>query len=71
MTQLYVTLRILLLEATARARRDERGQSTLEYLGMVGVAVLLVLAVMAVVGDLPFGKFFNDAITKIKAGAGM
>ncbi len=44
--RIYVTLSALASERFARARRNERGQGTIEYVGMVIVAALIVLALL-------------------------
>jgi hypothetical protein len=42
----YVTLSTLASERLTEARRNERGQGTIEYVGMVIVAAIIVLALL-------------------------
>ena len=65
MTKLYVTLHLLLADLGERGRRDERGQGTLEYIGMVAVAALLVSFVVAAVSEVDIKKFLVDTIKKV------
>lgn len=60
----FLTLMIAL--QTRVANRDENGQGTLEYLGMALVAGIIVLAVVAAVGDgSVIGDAFSGAIEKV------
>jgi len=46
--------------------RREAGQGTLEYIGMIIVAALIVVAVVTAVGDgTVFGDRFNTAINTV------
>jgi hypothetical protein len=52
------------------AQRRERGQGSLEYVGMIAVAAIIIVAVAAVAktqGPL-IGQFITDAIAKVKGG---
>lgn len=62
---LYVALRIGLRRLVDAEARDERGQGTLEYVGMVAVAAVLVVAVLTVTGQVDLGKFFSDQLKKV------
>lgn len=65
MTRLLVALHLRVLEIKASHRRDDRGQGTLEYIGMIAVAVLLVVAVLTAARGINLGKFFTDQIRQI------
>lgn len=66
MTHLYVALTILMHGAAGRARRNERGQGTLEYVGMVAVAALIVVAVIGVAKGVNLGGIITDAVGSVK-----
>ena len=66
MTHLYVAMNILLHGVTARMRRNERGQGTLEYVGMVAVAAVIVLAMLGVAKDFDFAGIITGAIKRVK-----
>jgi Flp pilus assembly pilin Flp len=51
---------------TKRMRSDETGQGTLEYVGMVAVAAVLVVAVLTAAGTVDLGGFFTTQIQKVK-----
>ena len=46
MLRFYVTLSALASERFIEARRNDRGQGTIEYVGMVIVAALIVVALL-------------------------
>ena len=46
------------------ADRDA-GQGTLEYVGMIIVAAIIVTAVIAVLTDIDLGKIFSDNVHKV------
>ncbi len=45
--------------------RDERGQGTLEYVGMIIVAAILVVAVLQVTDTVDLGGVFRTAIESV------
>ena len=51
--------------ALTAAPKDEKGQGTLEYLGIVIIAALLVTAVVGAVKGVDVGKVVTDQIKKI------
>lgn len=53
--------------ATDRLRRDERGQGAVEYLGVVIVAALIVIAVIAFADDIgdAIGNFIEDRVDEV------
>ena len=46
-------------------RSNERGQGTLEYVGMIIVAAILVVAVLEVTDTVDLGGVFQEAIEKV------
>jgi len=64
MTRAIVATRVRLVKAFEE--RAEKGQGTLEYVGMIALAALLVMAIVGAFGD--GGKLatkVTDAISKI------
>jgi hypothetical protein len=45
--------------------RNERGQGTLEYVGMTIVAAILVVAVLEVTDTVDLGSVFQEAIESV------
>ena len=70
MMSLYVMLQLRFRDVMDRARRDEAGQGTLEYVGMIAVAAILVLAVLEATDTVDLGGFFTDQVDRVKDGAG-
>jgi hypothetical protein len=48
-----------------RRHADDRGQGTLEYVGMIAVAAMLVIAVLQATKTVDLAGFFTDAIRSI------
>jgi hypothetical protein len=48
--------------------REERGQGTLEYVGMTIVASILVVAVLQAVGAIDLGGVFTTAVESVTSG---
>lgn len=70
MTRMYVNARVRLQHLTDRFR-NENGQGTLEYLGIVIVAGLLILAVTTAVNEFKLDEKLGDEFDKVvKAGQG-
>lgn len=67
MTRMYVNARVRLQHLRDRFR-NENGQGTLEYLGIVIVAGLLILAVTTAVDDFKLGDKLNTEFGKIVGG---
>lgn len=65
MTRLLVAVQLRVLEIMASEQREERGQGTLEYVGMVAVAVILVLAVLAAARQVNLGTFLTEQLKKV------
>ncbi len=65
MTRLFVALHLRVLEIMTAERREERGQGTLEYVGMIAVAAIIVLAVLTATKTVKLDKFFTDQVEKI------
>ena len=66
MIRLYVLLQLRLHDIMNPELRDERGQGTLEYVGMIAVAAILVLAVLEATDTIDLGGFFTEQIDKVK-----
>ena len=65
MIRLYVMLQLRLLDIMDPDVRDERGQGTLEYVGMIAVAAILVVAVLEATDAIDLGEFFSKQIKKV------
>ncbi|NYI70859.1 hypothetical protein GGQ54_001419 [Naumannella cuiyingiana] len=51
-------------------QRREAGQGALEYVGMVAVAALIVIAIIGMVGQFDIGGLISTAIAKVKEATG-
>ena len=60
----------LLLRSRARlaAHARDAGQGTLEYVGMIAVAAILVIAILQATKTVDLAGFFTDQINKVKGG---
>lgn len=56
--------------ASTVAPKDEKGQGTLEYLGIVIIAALLVVAVVGAVKGVDIGSKVTAQLTKITSLGG-
>lgn len=65
MTSLFVMLQVRIHEIGTWARSDERGQGTLEYVGMIAVAAILVGAVVTVLKAADVKGVVDEAVKKI------
>jgi len=63
-------LRRLLLRGLMRLRRDDAGQGTLEYVGMIAVAAILVIAILQATKSVDLAGFFTAAIRSVTGGGG-
>jgi hypothetical protein len=61
-------LTLMLALQTRVAERDEKGQGTLEYVGMIVVAALLAAAVIAAANGVDLGGVFTDAVNSVVGG---
>lgn len=52
------------------APRDEKGQGTLEYVGIVIIAALLVAAIVTAIQGADIGTTITNKINEIKNGGG-
>lgn len=50
------------------ARDDERGQGTLEYVGMIIVAAGIVVAVLQAAELIDLGEVFTNAVNEVTGG---
>lgn len=66
MTNLYGTF--LVLTSPVPAKRREAGQGSLEYVGMIAVAAIIIVAVAVVAKTAgpQIGAFITAAITKVQ-----
>jgi hypothetical protein len=54
----------------ARTRlAEERGQGTLEYVGMIAVAAVLIVGLLEAVGAVDLAGFFTEQVDQVKNGA--
>jgi hypothetical protein len=67
MTRMFVNTQIRLQKAI-EARRSDAGQGSLEYIGMVVVAVIIVVAVIAAFDKFDFAKQVDDQLTELNKG---
>lgn len=56
--------------AYTAAPRDEKGQGTLEYVGIVIIAAILVLAVVGAIKGAKIGDVITEQIGKITGAGG-
>ncbi|WP_435743812.1 hypothetical protein [Nocardioides sp. SYSU DS0663] len=50
------------------ARDDERGQGTLEYVGMIIVAAGIVVLVLEAANAIDLGAVFSEAVNSVTGG---
>lgn len=71
MDKLVLTLFVWHLTAADKLKtRRDAGQGTLEYVGMIAVAAVIVVALLGVAGGWDFGAIVTKAITKVTSAAG-
>jgi hypothetical protein len=63
MTEKYIALRVRM--AKHMERRGDAGQGTLEYLGMILVAAILIVAVAAFVKGDQLKAIWDNAVQKV------
>jgi hypothetical protein len=51
-----------------RAAARDAGQGTLEYVGMIAVAAILVIAILQATKSVDLAGFFTDQINRVKGG---
>lgn len=56
------------LQTRVHVLRNENGQGTLEYVGMIIVAAILVFAVLQAVGAINLGAVFSTNVHKVIDG---
>ena len=49
-----------------RAVAQDAGQGTLEYVGMIAVAAILVIAILQATKSVDLAGFFTDQINRVK-----
>jgi hypothetical protein len=54
----------------AARRRDDAGQGTLEYVGMIAVAAILVVGILQATQAVDLAGFFTSAIRSVTGGGG-
>ena len=67
MNKIALTLYFWQLTALDKVKtRREAGQGTLEYVGMIAVAAIIIVAVVAVAKDADLGGMITTAVDKVK-----
>jgi len=66
----FVEMFVLLQARVVGLRERERGQGTLEYVGMIIVAAILVVAVLEVTDAVDLGQVFQTAVEKVTTFGG-
>ncbi|GAA1825253.1 hypothetical protein ACFFOM_12025 [Microlunatus capsulatus] len=67
MSKIALTLYFWQLTALDKvAARREAGQGTLEYVGMIAVAAIIIVAVVAVAKEADLGGMITTAVEKVK-----
>ena len=51
-----------------RAAARDAGQGALEYVGMIAVAAILVIAILQATKTVDLAGFFTDQINRVKGG---
>jgi hypothetical protein len=70
MDKVFETLVALQVRMFLGRTDDERGQGTLEYVGMIIVAAGIVVAVLQAAGAIDLGAIFTDNVSKVTDGGG-
>jgi hypothetical protein len=71
MNNLLLTFYVWHLTAVDKLKaRREAGQGTLEYVGMIAVAAIIIVAVVAVAKSADLGSIFTAAVDKVKSAVG-
>jgi hypothetical protein len=65
-----MTKAMVALQVRAARLREEAGQGTLEYVGMVIVAAILVMAVVEIASGGALSTAFQNQITKVTGAGG-
>lgn len=65
--KIYATLYFYTTAGVDRLKKGERGQGTLEYVGMIAVAAVIVVAVIGVLKGADLGTWVQGFITKVKS----
>jgi hypothetical protein len=72
MTTRLVALQVRTMTTLDRMReRREAGQGALEYVGMVAVAALVVVAILGLVSSWDIGGLVGKAVEKVKTTANL
>lgn len=70
MGKLYATLYVFATAGVSKIKNNERGQGTLEYVGMIAVAAVIVVAVIGVLKGADLGNWVNGFIQQVKSSVG-
>ena len=62
---IHMTKALASLQTRLFALRGERGQGTLEYVGMIIVAAIIVVAVLDATDSIDLGAIFSDNVSKV------
>jgi len=64
-----IMMTLMTLQAALLDRRgEEKGQGTLEYVGMIIVAAGIVVAVLQAAGAIDLGQIFTNAVNSVTGG---
>lgn len=61
---------MMALQMRLMTLRSERGQGTLEYVGMIIVAAIVVVAVLDVTNQINLGEVFSENLKKVTEWGG-
>lgn len=70
MIKVLVALMMHRMQLLSDSHDDERGQGTLEYVGMIIVAAGIVVAVLQAAGAIDLGAVFTEAVGTVTGGGG-
>lgn len=65
--KLYAALYFYTAAGVDKIKKNERGQGTLEYVGMIAVAAVIVVAVIGVLKGADLGTWVQGFITQVKS----
>ncbi|MBO0812116.1 MAG: hypothetical protein J2P23_08725 [Microlunatus sp.] len=66
----FATLYVVSAAGAKKIKNSERGQGTLEYVGMIAVAAVIVVAVIGALKGAQIGTWVTDAINSVKSALG-
>lgn len=66
----FATLYVVSAAGAKKIKNSERGQGTLEYVGMIAVAAVIIVAVIGVLNKADIGAWVQKAIDSVKTATG-